>query len=141
MIFSKMSIFRKPTIQINYNGTKDDLLNNINRIHIALGKENLYKNDINNIKLYVLSDLDFYSLWWRVVVGSISLINDSSPNKNVYYWYKRPKDENPKIYTDFYMMILYSLILITVIVFIFIFVYCYTYDIDVGTYISNTIYL
>ena len=136
-----MAYLLKHTIQINYDGTKQDLIINIDKIATALGKNNLYHNDISNLREYVLKNLLFYSLFWRVNVGSISLINDKALNKNTYYWYKRPIDENPIVYNDFYMRLLYFIILIAVIIFIFIFIYCYIYDIDVSFYISNIVYM
>uniref|UniRef100_A0A6C0BCF9 Uncharacterized protein n=1 Tax=viral metagenome TaxID=1070528 RepID=A0A6C0BCF9_9ZZZZ len=130
-----MALLRKYSLQIDYNGRLFDLLSNLEKVKIALGKNNNYNKDIDNIINYIIPKFDFYSKFMSVFVGSIVLKNSTILNTSRYYWSKLQVDDPINIYSKSSMDIFYSILLIFVIIFIVMIVFSYLYNLRIDTYI------
>ena len=132
-----MSAFRKQTIEIKYDGTKEDLVKNVEIITTALGNFSLYKDDIANINEYILEDIDYYITFKWIYIGSLILINTKIGGFKTLFWKSPVPDVSINPYPDFFMTILYVLIFLFLIIFIVVCCYCFINDVQVVNYLID----
>lgn len=138
-----MSNYYIKQLFINFNGDKDDLEKELDKLKKVFSLVSGYSNDVFYIRNVIIKNFDQYKDYSKFYLKNITIINDKPGIEYKPFFYFM--DSKTRIYKEdigydwkFTLILIYILIFLLVSIIIF-FTYSYIYNIDIIKYTSNLI--
>lgn len=127
------------SLSLHYNGTLDDLKNEVGKIKKMFSNFSIYRPSINEIENDIYPNFSKYKNYSTIYVGKINIINDQSEGYNFMLHSSEAdlKFENKPLYEWKYSVILLYILAILIIILLCTIIFCYIYEIDIIYYIGK----